>query len=148
MPSPSALFVEGERTGKFRLGAVEAWPIVASKGRRFVQSCIEIDIPVIAAVNGPIPVHSEVALLADVVIAEDRAWFQDPHMLGVSLRDVSKDRGDAASHTATPDTTLLADYRRGHGTWLATRGNECFAEGAPVRATRNVQIRNAEESSV
>jgi hypothetical protein len=92
MLSPSALFVEGERTGKFRLGAVEAWPIVASKGRRFVQSCIEIDIPVIAAVNGPIPVHSEVALLAGVVIAEDRAWFQDPHMLGVSLREMESMR--------------------------------------------------------
>ena len=64
------------------LHSVAAWPIVAAKGRRFVQSCIDIEIPVIAAVNGPIPVHSEVALLADIVVAERDSWFQDPHMLG------------------------------------------------------------------
>jgi enoyl-CoA hydratase/carnithine racemase len=37
--------------------------------------------PIIAAVNGPAPVHSEYALLADVVIASDTTVFSDmPHL--------------------------------------------------------------------
>jgi hypothetical protein len=36
----------------------------------------------IAAINGPVTVHSEYALLCDIVIATDHAYFQDaliPH---------------------------------------------------------------------
>lgn len=58
------------------------WSLVASKGRRMVQSCIDFDLPVVAAINGPIPLHSELAFLADVVVSVDDAWFQDPHMNG------------------------------------------------------------------
>jgi enoyl-CoA hydratase/carnithine racemase len=40
----------------------------------------DLEIPIIAAVNGPATVHSEYALLADVVIASDTAVFADvPH---------------------------------------------------------------------
>src|SRR5437588_10329639 len=36
--------------------------------------------PLIAAINGPVTVHSEYALLCDIVIATDHAYFQDaPH---------------------------------------------------------------------
>jgi enoyl-CoA hydratase/carnithine racemase len=52
-----------------------------TEGRRGLQRLADLEIPVIAAVNGPATVHSEYALLADVVIASDTAVFADvPHL--------------------------------------------------------------------
>ena len=51
------------------------------EGRRGVQRLVDLEIPIIAAVNGPVSVHSEYALLADVVIASETAVFSDiPHL--------------------------------------------------------------------
>jgi enoyl-CoA hydratase/carnithine racemase len=51
------------------------------EGRRGVQRLADLEIPIIAAVNGPVSVHSEYALLADVVIAADTTVFSDlPHL--------------------------------------------------------------------
>jgi enoyl-CoA hydratase/carnithine racemase len=51
------------------------------EGRRGVQRLVDLEIPIVAAVNGPASVHSEYALLADVVIASDTALFSDvPHL--------------------------------------------------------------------
>jgi enoyl-CoA hydratase/carnithine racemase len=42
---------------------------------------LEIDVPVVAAVNGPALVHAELAVMSDVVIASENAVFQDkPHL--------------------------------------------------------------------
>lgn len=46
-------------------------------GRRLIDNYLSIDVPVIAAVNGPVRFHSELAILADVVLAADTATFQD-----------------------------------------------------------------------
>ncbi|GAA1639847.1 enoyl-CoA hydratase/isomerase family protein [Actinoplanes couchii] len=40
-----------------------------------------IDIPTIAAVNGPSPGHTEFALLSDITLAAETATFLDPHLL-------------------------------------------------------------------
>jgi enoyl-CoA hydratase/carnithine racemase len=51
------------------------------EGRRGVQRLVDLEIPIVAAVNGPVSVHSEYALLADVVVASDTAIFSDvPHL--------------------------------------------------------------------
>ena len=51
------------------------------EGRRGVQRLVDLEIPIIAAVNGPVSVHSEYALLADVVVASETAVFSDaPHL--------------------------------------------------------------------
>src|ERR1700751_1255147 len=51
------------------------------EGRRGIQRLADLEIPIIAAVNGPVLVHSEYALLADVVIASDTTVFADvPHL--------------------------------------------------------------------
>jgi enoyl-CoA hydratase/carnithine racemase len=50
------------------------------EGRRIAQRLVDLEMPIIAAVNGPVSVHSEYALLADVVIASDTTVFSDfPH---------------------------------------------------------------------
>jgi enoyl-CoA hydratase/carnithine racemase len=51
------------------------------EGRRGIQRLVDIEIPIVAAVNGPVSVHSEYALLADVIVASDTAVFSDfPHL--------------------------------------------------------------------
>src|ERR1700758_3983394 len=50
------------------------------EGRRGVQRLVDLEIPIVAAVNGPVSVHSD-ALLADVVVASETAVFSDvPHL--------------------------------------------------------------------
>jgi enoyl-CoA hydratase/carnithine racemase len=46
-------------------------------GRRLIENYLAVDVPVVAAVNGPVRFHSELAILADVVLASDTATFQD-----------------------------------------------------------------------
>lgn len=49
-------------------------------GRMLIMNLLEIEVPIIAAVNGPCNIHSEVPLLCDIVIASEDATFQDaPH---------------------------------------------------------------------
>ena len=51
------------------------------EGRRGIQRLVDLEIPIIAAVNGPVSVHSEYALLADLVIASETSVFSDaPHL--------------------------------------------------------------------
>ena len=41
---------------------------------------LDIEVPIIAAVNGPALIHAELALLGDIILAADTAEFQDaPH---------------------------------------------------------------------
>jgi enoyl-CoA hydratase/carnithine racemase len=55
--------------------------VLYTEGRRGAQRLADLEIPIIAAVNGPVSVHSEYVLLADVVIAADITVFSDlPHL--------------------------------------------------------------------
>jgi enoyl-CoA hydratase/carnithine racemase len=45
--------------------------------KRIVQRMLDIEIPMIAAVNGPVVIHSEQALLCDIVLAAEGASFRD-----------------------------------------------------------------------
>ena len=59
-----------------------SWDIIFREGRALLNNLLSIEIPVIAAVNGPAFIHAEIALLADVVLAADTAVFADkPHAL-------------------------------------------------------------------
>jgi enoyl-CoA hydratase/carnithine racemase len=58
----------------------EIWTRVHFEGRRLLMNHLEIEVPMIAAVNGPATVHAELAVLCDIVIAADHATFADkPH---------------------------------------------------------------------
>ncbi len=57
------------------------WDAVIAEGRRVVQRLADLEMPIIAAVNGPATVHSEYALLADIVVASETTVFGDsPHL--------------------------------------------------------------------
>ncbi|MFJ2648010.1 enoyl-CoA hydratase/isomerase family protein [Streptomyces sp. NPDC087420] len=57
------------------------WDRTIAEGRRIMQRLADLEMPVVAAVNGPATVHSEYALIADIVIASDTTVFSDfPHL--------------------------------------------------------------------
>jgi enoyl-CoA hydratase/carnithine racemase len=57
------------------------WDRTIAEGRRVMQRLVDLEMPIVAAVNGPATVHSEYVLLADIVIAADTAVFADfPHL--------------------------------------------------------------------
>ncbi len=50
------------------------------EARRMLFGLLEIDVPLIGAINGPVRVHSELAVLCDIVVATPATVFQDaPH---------------------------------------------------------------------
>jgi enoyl-CoA hydratase/carnithine racemase len=46
-------------------------------GRMIIENLLAINVPVVAAVNGPCTMHSEVPLLMDIVLASEDTYFQD-----------------------------------------------------------------------
>ena len=47
------------------------------EGRHLLMRLLEIEVPMISAINGPAWRHSEIPLLCDIVLAADTAQFQD-----------------------------------------------------------------------
>ncbi len=45
--------------------------------RHLLSSLLDIEVPMISAINGPAPRHSELPLLCDIVLAAEEATFQD-----------------------------------------------------------------------
>jgi enoyl-CoA hydratase/carnithine racemase len=57
------------------------WDHVLFEGRHLLRNLLDIEAPVIGAINGPATIHAELPLLSDVTVASDTAVFQDqPHI--------------------------------------------------------------------
>jgi enoyl-CoA hydratase/carnithine racemase len=64
------------------IGTPEGWDNIYWEGKRMLQNLLDIEVPVIGAINGPAREHSELFLLSDVVIAADTTVIQDvPHFI-------------------------------------------------------------------
>ena len=64
----------------FALGNAHEWDAIVYEGRRLLTNLLDIEVPVISAVNGPALFHPEIPVLSDIVLASDTATFQDaPH---------------------------------------------------------------------
>jgi enoyl-CoA hydratase/carnithine racemase len=50
---------------------------ILREGTKLLENILDIQTPMIAAINGPVTVHSEYALLCDIVLAAEEAFFQD-----------------------------------------------------------------------
>jgi enoyl-CoA hydratase/carnithine racemase len=50
------------------------------KGRHMQMSLLDIDVPVICAVNGPALKHGDLIFLCDIVLAAEHTTFQDSHL--------------------------------------------------------------------
>jgi len=53
------------------------WDVIFREGRALLRNLMAIEVPVIAAVNGPAFIHAELAVMADIVLASDTATFAD-----------------------------------------------------------------------
>lgn len=53
------------------------WERRIAEGNRLISRFVEIEVPVIAAVNGPVTVHSELPVLCDIVLTTPDTYFQD-----------------------------------------------------------------------
>jgi enoyl-CoA hydratase/carnithine racemase len=58
-------------------GSPRRWDAVYWEGKHLLQNLLDIEVPMIAAVNGPALRHSELPLLCDIVLAAEHAEFQD-----------------------------------------------------------------------
>jgi enoyl-CoA hydratase/carnithine racemase len=53
---------------------------ILREGRKVLSNILDIEVPMITALNGPVLLHSEYALLTDIIIATPETVFQDkPH---------------------------------------------------------------------
>jgi enoyl-CoA hydratase/carnithine racemase len=55
-----------------------AYDRVHSEGRALLMNPLNMEVPVIAAINGPAWRHAQIPLLSDIVVASETAAFQDP----------------------------------------------------------------------
>ena len=53
------------------------WDKTYWEGKRLLMNLLDIEVPIICAVNGQARTHSEIALLSDIVLAEEGTVFQD-----------------------------------------------------------------------
>lgn len=103
----------------FKLSSAGDWDHIIHDGRRLLTNLMDIEVPVIAAVNGPVRIHPEIPVLADVVLAADTALFQDaPHFMSGIVP------GDGA-HVVWPH--LLGPNR---GRYFLVTGQELDAQTA------------------
>lgn len=64
----------------FNLGTAQDWSQIIFEGQRLLQNLMGIEVPVIAAINGPVTVHAEIPVLSDITVAANTTVFADtPH---------------------------------------------------------------------
>ena len=67
-------------------GKARDWDKMYREGKRLLMNLLNVEVPMIAAINGPALLHAEMALLCDIVLASETAAFQDfPHFPGGSV---------------------------------------------------------------
>jgi enoyl-CoA hydratase/carnithine racemase len=68
--------------GSFKLSTAGEWDLTFYDGRRLLNNLLDIEVPVISAINGPARIHPEIPVMSDIVIASETALFQDaPHFM-------------------------------------------------------------------
>ena len=55
----------------------EIWEQINWEAKRVLNTLLDIDVPIIGAVNGPATIHAELAVLSDITLASETATFQD-----------------------------------------------------------------------
>jgi enoyl-CoA hydratase/carnithine racemase len=54
-----------------------SWDPIWWEGKRLLKCLLDIDVPVLSAINGPATIHAELGLIADIVIAADTTVLAD-----------------------------------------------------------------------
>lgn len=73
-------FMDAIEPDGFDFFTPQGYDKILREGRKVLSNILDIEVPLIAALNGPVLLHSEYALLADIVLATPDTVFQDkPH---------------------------------------------------------------------
>src|SRR6201987_3878072 len=73
-------FMETISPEGFDFFSPQGYDKIYREGRKVLMNILDIEVPLIAAVNGPVRLHSEYILLSDIVLATPSTVFQDkPH---------------------------------------------------------------------
>jgi enoyl-CoA hydratase/carnithine racemase len=73
-------FMESITLEGFDFFSPRGYDKIYREGKKTLMNILDIEVPLIAAVNGPVRLHSEYILLADIVLATPATVFQDkPH---------------------------------------------------------------------
>jgi enoyl-CoA hydratase/carnithine racemase len=73
-------FMETISPDGFDFFTPQGYDKIYREGKKVLMNILDIEVPLIAAVNGPVRLHSEYVLLADIVLATPTTVFQDkPH---------------------------------------------------------------------
>jgi enoyl-CoA hydratase/carnithine racemase len=73
-------FMESIAPDGFDFFTPRGYDKIYREGKKVLMNILDIEVPLIAAVNGPVRLHSEYILLADIVLATPSTVFQDkPH---------------------------------------------------------------------
>jgi enoyl-CoA hydratase/carnithine racemase len=80
-----AAFMESISPEGFDFFSPRGYDKIYREGKKVLMNILDIEVPLIAAVNGPVRLHSEYILLCDIVLATPSTVFQDkPHFeLGI-----------------------------------------------------------------
>jgi enoyl-CoA hydratase/carnithine racemase len=74
-------FMESIEIDGFDFFTPRGYDKIYREGKKILMNILDIEVPMIAAVNGPVRLHSEYILLADIVLATPSTLFQDrPHL--------------------------------------------------------------------
>ncbi|WP_316859472.1 enoyl-CoA hydratase/isomerase family protein [uncultured Cohaesibacter sp.] len=103
-------------TDRSKLVTYDWWWTVQT---RMPGALIDIPVPVVAAINGPVSIHPEIVLLSDIVIASDKTVIVDRHLKDAGL-------------VPTDGTNILYDELFGHN--LARSALYMGTEIGPERA--------------
>lgn len=75
-----AAFIDNIEPEGFDFFTPRGYDKIYREGKKVLANLLDIPVPMIAALNGPTTVHSELVLLCDIVIATPDTVFQDkPH---------------------------------------------------------------------
>jgi enoyl-CoA hydratase/carnithine racemase len=73
-------FMESISSDGFDFFTPQGYDKIYREGRKVLMNLLDIEVPLIAAVNGAVRLHSEYILLCDIVLATPATVFQDkPH---------------------------------------------------------------------
>jgi enoyl-CoA hydratase/carnithine racemase len=73
-------FMESISPEGFDFFSPQGFDKIYREGKKVLMNILDIEVPLIAAVNGPVRLHTEYVLLADIVLATPATVFQDkPH---------------------------------------------------------------------
>jgi enoyl-CoA hydratase/carnithine racemase len=73
-------FMERITLDGFDFFTPQGYDKIYREGKKVLMNLLDIEVPLIAAVNGPMRLHTEYILLADIVLATPSTVFQDkPH---------------------------------------------------------------------